>query len=73
MKAKTKVKKGPEEVMQEYFKEHLLDIVKNEDLDIDTLAKCLKVILNDSILDRSTEDLEFRLTKKGQKLFTHSR
>ena len=59
--------KSNEKAKQKYFKQHLLDIVKKEDIESETLVKCLKVILKDSILDRSTEDLEFRMTKTGQK------
>lgn len=66
MKDETKIvqkKELTEEEMQEYYKEHLLDILKLEDISSDTLKECLQIILDSEILDRSTEDLEYRMNR----------
>lgn len=44
-----------------YFKEHLIDILQHEDIELDTVVKMLRIITDEYILTRSTEDLEFRL------------
>ena len=46
---------------RKYYKEHLLDIVKREHIDKDILIDCLRVILDNAILDRSCEDLEINM------------
>jgi hypothetical protein len=49
-------------VNKSYYREHVLDIVNNEDLDSDILIDILNLILESVVLDRSTEDLEYRIS-----------
>ncbi len=49
--------------MEDYYKESLIAILSNEDLDEEVIKECLRLIISESILTASTEDLEYRLNK----------